>query len=277
MAVFVLKILAICAIKMIDLPSYLYNPFGVQADYLLYKPTYTVLPVRFFYLLCFLADLGTAWHLRSYNYLLYSAFCPLDISALENWALVCLGSSSLFISQIPTAPRCYAKKRGTSNQLAVMASYIWYLGVAEIKAFLPGLNYVLRFRFLFDLESYEHLPSLSGFFYFRMCMLKQFQYFSNSVIALMGCSFVAQDIHFLPLFMARASFRTYLPFIYNSPCILMYATLSLGFRYWCRLFRTIGVINTNFLYWLSLVFIGTYLAELKWRQIVAKMNERPSV
>ncbi|KAI4291083.1 hypothetical protein PAPHI01_0383 [Pancytospora philotis] len=262
------KMLSICLCKLTDIPARYYNPVDPQADYCFYRPAYTAIPSVVFYLLCLAADAAVAWKLRSRTYFLYSAFCPLDYSSIENWLYVHAQTDQRAGKLGTAVSRAIAPLLPSSAIKTLEAIYS-----SLVQPLLEQLPLLTRYRFLFDQPEHNHLPSLSGFWYYHMCVPRQFQAFAAGVIALMGISFVSQHACLLPLFCARSTFRSYLLHCHSSDWLTLYLVIALGLGYWCHLFSTVGVINTNFLYWASFAFIAVYLADLKAGPLSRRCNK----
>ncbi|KAI5170118.1 hypothetical protein PAEPH01_1261 [Pancytospora epiphaga] len=226
-----LIILIVAILKMIDLPSFLHHFNNPIHDYFLYKPPYTVIPPFTFYLLCLLSDILTAYKIRSLDYLIHSAFVPLGTSSIENFLL--------------------SYNFSFSSQLLQLLDPIYFV-TSDIPFLTVSVHHV------------NHVPSLSGFWYHHMCMFEQFSRYSADIILLCAHILVAKEIRLVPIFKTRSTYRNYLLFIHNSPYLLLYLVIYGSFAYLSHLSGLYNIVNTNFLFWVSSLFIGVYLIEIKY-------------
>lgn len=226
-------------IKLANLPALVYNPCDVDADYAFYRPFYTVIPKRLFFVLCLVADVATAYRINSFDYFYYTIFTPLDVSAISNAILAF--SPSCLDAALPFIDPAYAS--APDWPLAALLS----LG-----------------------PSSAHRPSLNGFWYQAMCMPEQFGPYIAAVVAACSRFLVAQDPRLLPVFVSRATLRNYLPFIVHGPFVSLYFALYIVFVYLCHLFSTYAIVNTNFLFWSVLVFLGLYIFDIRYVRVASR-------
>lgn len=234
---------AIAAIKCLDLPALFYNPCDPEADYKYYRPLYTAIPRRLFYALCVAADLATSYRINSFDYLYYSIFTPLDVSSLENFLLSCVPSSLDPILQF-------------LDPAYFPITMYPYFATEERR--LPAVG-----------RECSHLPSLSCRWYHDMCMFEQFSGYSRSLMAVSAFCLASRDARLVSLFKTRATFKNYLLFVHRSRYISLYFAIYVVSVYLGHLFTRLGVANTNFLYWNSLLFTSLYVYDLKTRGLGA--------
>lgn len=110
----------------------------------------------------------------------------------------------------------------------------------------------------------NHTPGLNGFWYLHVCMVKQYSKLCYSLMLVFSGFLIAKEPRLFPIFRNHSSFISFLPFIKYSKYLNIYFVLSLGFEYIFMLFRTIEITNTNFLYWIVLIFNILYIYDIRF-------------
>lgn len=226
------------AVKWLDLPSVFPDPKSPLHDYSFYSPPYTVVPASLFPYVCLAADLVTAFRLNSPAYFYYSIFTPLNISSVENMLLT-LHPSPL------------------SGLLPCLDPFLVPLPVGCNSLFIYAGDYAGG---CFS-SHYSHVPSLSAHWYFSTFMISQYAALSFSLLAILSFFFISRDSRLIPLFMTRSTFKNYLPFILHSRFLSSYFALYFVFTHLSHLFHSYFLVNTNFLFWSTLLFIALYLLD----------------
>lgn len=220
----------ICVIlKYFDFPNKLFFHSNYFLDYQFYKPFYTVIPFRLFPFIVIICDILTAYRLKSFKYFYYTIFLPIDITSLENVLI------------------------------AFSPSFLDFLG-----PWLDPLLGVLHNTIgLLDIKI-DHIPSLSINWSSNMCIISQFHPFTRSYALLISFFLIFHNPKLFPMLKTRATFRNYLYFIHESNFLPLYFSIYILFGLLNRLFNSYFVVNTNFLYWVTLIFNGLYIYELKF-------------
>lgn len=221
------KIAVILVLKALNLPAFLNIPDRTTADYLYYKPFYTIIPHRIFLILCYFADIVVAYRLKSLKYLEYTLFSTLDISCIENMILALSPSNLDFLLQF------------------IDPAYYRISGYSYFK------------------ENINYLPSLSGFWYHNMAMVNQYYSLTTQLLQLWSYFFTSIDLRLIFIFKSQSNFRNYLLVVWNSKFLHEYTVLNISFIYLSYLFYNYEIVNTNFLYWNSLIFILIYIFDIK--------------
>lgn len=216
-------------IKYLDFPSKLFSGSNYLLDYYLYKPLYTkIIPYSLFPSICIISDILTSYYLNSYTYLYYSIFLPLDIASLENLIF------AFFRFMLPFSPSY------VDTFLGLFFESVWH--------FENKLN---------------HIPTLSANWCFNMCMYKQFYKFSMSYGYLLFFIFSLNEPRLFPVLKTRSTFYNYLLFTHKSCYLSLYFSLYVLFVFLNHTFNTHFLVNTNFLYFSTLLTNILYVIELK--------------
>jgi hypothetical protein len=115
----------------------------------------------------------------------------------------------------------------------------------------------------------SHLPSLSGFWYQSMCMIEQYSFFNYSMHLVNSSFLISKEERLFPLLKNNSNLVSYLPYILNSQFYSLFCTIAIVFEYLYMIFRKWEIVNTNFLYWTTLVFVLLYIFDLKQRSTIS--------
>lgn len=115
----------------------------------------------------------------------------------------------------------------------------------------------------------SHLPSLSGFWYQSMCMIEQYSFFNYSMHLVNSSFLISKEERLFPLLKNNSNLVSYLPYILKSQFYSLFCTIAMVFEYLYMIFRKWEIVNTNFLYWTTLVFVLLYIFDLKQRSTIS--------
>ncbi|KAM0681503.1 hypothetical protein GINT2_000015 [Glugoides intestinalis] len=108
-----------------------------------------------------------------------------------------------------------------------------------------------------------HIPSLSGFWFLSMCMVEQYSRLSYSLILLYGSFLCYNKRQLTPIFKNGSTFISYLPYLMKSSYLGVYVSFAFLFEYLYMNFKQTEIININFIYWASLLFVGLYIWDIE--------------
>jgi len=262
---FELFVILLFSFKVLDIPSLIFKIYNSRLDILASVPFSRSIPhLR---LLCCLCDLLVAFRKRSITYLLYASLFPTDISSITNCIF-------MFPSSLLDGVMCFLDPIYFSCIKNPIKSYLEILLIYnDISTSQKGpASTVFEFMRAAYLNGYKnnHIPGLNGFWYFHTCMIQQYSKLSYSLILILANFFLRREPRLLPIFRNHSSFISFLPHICNSKLISVYAALGLSFEYLFMLFRTVEIVNTNFLYWFTLFFCILYLYDIRFGSLSIK-------
>lgn len=252
-------------IKMLDLPSLLFHyPFGRM---MVFSPTPPIMLLDnvYFNTTCALCDIALSVRNRDPMYVFYSALFPSDISSIANLA-VTLTPSVLDCFLVMVDPAYLTVVSKPLEMFLRLLSLSEVLGESDL-----WLSSVLHAPYLNGYRN-NHIPGLNGLWYLHACAFEQYSRLYYTLVLVLACFFVRKDRRLLPVFTNGSTFTTYLPYIGKSRYLGLYYVLGLVFEYLFMLFRTFDIINTNFLYWISFLFIMLYVFDIKHGSMKAWKN-----
>lgn len=254
--------------KVLDIPSLIFKIYNSRLDILASVPFSRCIPhLR---VLCCLCDLLVAFKKRSITYLLYASLFPTDISSITN--CISMFPSSLFDGVLCFLDPIYFSCIQSPIKSCLEIFLIYNDVSTGWKSPASLASTVFDFIRVSYLNGYKnnHIPGLNGFWYFHTCMIQQYSKLSYSLILILANFFLRRESRLLPIFRNHSSFISFLPYIYNSKLISIYTALGLSFEYLFMLFRTVEIVNTNFLYWFTLFFCILYLYDIRFGSLSIK-------
>lgn len=254
------------------------------ADYFYFKPFYTAIPKPIFLTLCLIAELLTAYKI-GFEYLSYSIYTAVDISSIENcilafsprfdFILQFIDPMYYGISKFPYFYRVsgeseYSLIRDLNKQNIInfdIQNTDLNKQTITIQNSIFGdhnlqntdLNKQINNGILKTSIYPDYLPCLNGFWYHNMAVIDQFYPFTSNLIFIWATFFISIKPNLLFIFKPQSNFKNYLLLIRNSNFISLYFSLYLSYSYLTYLFSNYQIVNTNFLYWNSLIFILLFL------------------
>jgi len=249
--------LFVFALRMFDLPARIFIKNRTKPISLLRELNITSFNPVLLNLLCCLSDLLVSRSISSFDYFLLGAIFPCGVSSLENsvihfrltelYPLLCL-YEPLYLLHLPM---------GLQN-LSTAVVILEFAGK-------PGLSTLYHNGF-----DYNHLPGLNGFWYPFVCVVEQYSKLSYTLNLVYAKYLLGKEPRLFPVYRNEASFMSYLPAILRSPHLNLYVVVGLGFEYLYMCFKRNETVNTNFLYWTTLVFVGMYLYDLRFGALRTK-------
>lgn len=204
--------------------------------------------------ICTFCDLLFSLSIHSLDYFILTSMFPNDISSIENsvihfkltefYPLLCL-YDPLYLFYLPDILK----------NLGSVSAVLAFGGKNELGA-LQAIFYN-GFR-------YNHLPGLNAFWYLFTCAVEQYSKLTYTLNLVYANFLIGNEPRLFPLYRTGASIGSYLPYIHRSKHISLYFTIGFVFEYLYMNFKKNETVNTNFLYWATLIFIGGYMYDLKW-------------
>ncbi|ELA42313.1 uncharacterized protein VICG_00713 [Vittaforma corneae ATCC 50505] len=254
-----LKYFLIFCCRIVDIPSKIFIKDHSKEILLLRDFKINEFNTCLFNILCSLADLLFSLKVRSFDYFLLSSLFPNDLSSLENF-IIHFKIQELYPFLCFYEPFYLLKLPSKFSNLFHLNIL---LGTNLIRGRSVSLLNSLSTVYLNGLN-YCHFPSLSGFWYLLMCMVEQYSGLSYTLNLIYGNFLSDKDPRLIPVYKNGSSFISYLPFILKSKFLNLYFAIALVFEYLYMNFKCSEIVNTNFLYWTSLLFVSLYIWDLKF-------------
>lgn len=251
------KYFLIFCLRVVDIPSKVFIKDHSREILLLRDFKINKFSIFIFNLLCTLVDLLFSLKVRSFDYFFLSSLFSNDLSSLENF-IVHFKLKELY-------PFLCLYEPFYLLMLPGKLSNVLHLHLLLNTIHVKPMNILSTLSTIYSNGlGYCHLPSLSGFWYLFMCMVEQYSSLSYTLNLIYGKFLSAKDPRLIPVYKNGSSFVSYLPFILKSRVLNLYVTIALIFEYLYMHFKTNEILNTNFLYWTSLLFVGLYILDLKF-------------
>lgn len=213
------------------------------------------------YLLNFVAalsDILVSLNIASFDYFLTNSLFPNNLASIENLILH-FQIQELYPLLCYYEPLYYLLLPGKINNLLAI------LSLTNESSFTEFLLKIYKNGYRFS-----HMPSLSAFWYLSMCMVEQYSSLSYTLILIYGKYLANFDIRLIPMFRNGSGFTSYLPHVINSAYLGVYAFNALIFTYLYSNFNKVEIVNTNFLHWATLFFLGFYIWDLIYGSLKKK-------
>lgn len=266
--------LALLILRLIDIPARLFIPDRSRLLMLFRNLGIYELNSFLFNFTCTISDLIFSIASGSFHYFFYTCLFPNDISSIEN--LIVHFHFTEFFHLLYLLDPVYLLYSSVSlpfklNSILALqiATINLYPSQFTIPSWLPkriGWLFsniqILVFSFLNGYITC-HIPSLNGFWFLSMCMVEQYSRLCYSLLLLYGSFLCHNKPQLLPIFKNGSTFISYLPYLLKSDYLGIYVSFAFLFDYLYMNFKQTEIVNINFIFWTSLLFIGFYIWDLK--------------
>jgi hypothetical protein len=233
-------------VKAFDIPSIVFKT-DYPREYLFFR-TFNIPFVNLLYLklIYSLADILIFYKLKyQLKYLVISLIFPSNLSSLENLILIYNFEPCYFLLALldPLYLLILPNKMKIFSDLFLINFY-------EISLLTIGYGSC-------------HNPSLSTFWYPSMCMIEQYSSLSYSIHLINSKYLISKEKRLFPLLKSNSNLMSFLPFILNSKLSSLYCIVNSVFEYMFLLLKQYEIVNSNFLYWITLIFTIIYVIDIK--------------
>lgn len=249
-----LKFLIVFILRIFDIPSLIFREYHSTTILILQDFGFNYFNITIFNILCSFCDLLFALKTNSFNYYFFNSFFPNNIASIENF-IILFKIRDLYPLLCFYDPFCLLKLPNpllNFTDLLILINHSRSLGILDTLVEIYSRGY-----------KFSHLPCLNGPWYLMVCMVEQYSKLCYTLNIIYGNFISNRDIRTLIIFKNGSGFTNYLPFIVESKNINLYVVIGLIFEYVFMNFKINETVNTNFLYWFGLIFIGLYIYDIK--------------